>query len=68
LPSVVWLEQTLRGSFVLHVLESGVPTHATLDLGDLDRDGDIDIVVGNFSLDTPVASPVSLFENLRTRK
>ena len=68
LPSVVWLEQTLPGRFVLHVLESGVPAHATLDVGDPDRDGDVDIVVGNFSLDTPVTSPLSFFENLRVKK
>ena len=68
LPSVVWLEQTLPGRFVRHVLEIGAPTHATLDLGDLDRDGDIDIVVGNFSLDTPVMGPLTVFENLRRPK
>jgi hypothetical protein len=68
LPSVVWLEQTLPGRFVLHVLEIGLPNHATLDVGDLDRDGDVDIVVGNFSLETPVTSPLSFFENLRARK
>jgi FG-GAP-like repeat len=68
LPSVVWLEQTLTGRFALHVLEIGVPMHATLDVGDLDRDGDLDIVVGNFSLDKPATSPLSIFENLRVRK
>jgi hypothetical protein len=68
LASVVWLEQTQRGSFVRHSLEIGSPAHATLDVGDLDRDGDLDIVVGNFSLDVPVANPLSLFENLRARK
>jgi FG-GAP-like repeat len=68
LPSVVWLEQTLPGRFARHVLEVGSPTHATLDAGDLDRDGDVDIAVGNFSLDRPVGSPLSVFENLRARK
>jgi hypothetical protein len=68
LPAVVWLEQTRPGVFERHVLKSGLPTHATLDAGDYDHDGDIDIVVGNFSLDAPVQGMVEVFENLRARR
>jgi hypothetical protein len=68
LPSVVWLEQTRPGVFERHVLENGTPTHATLDVGDLDNDGDIDIVVGNMSLGTPAMEMVAILENLRARK
>ena len=63
LPSVVWLEQTRPGEFERHVLEIGLPRHATLDAGDIDNDGDIDIVVGNFN--APGQGTVEIFENLR---
>ena len=48
LPALVWLEQTAKGTFARHTIEMGFPRHATLDLGDVDGDGDTDIAVGNF--------------------
>jgi len=68
MPAVVWLEQTKPGVFERHVIEVGQPTHASLDVGDYDHDGDIDIVVGNFSMGGPVQGSVEIFENQRTRK
>jgi hypothetical protein len=68
LPALVWLEQTQPGTFERHTLQVGLPTHATLDLGDVDNDGDVDIVVGNFSIETPTRALVEIFENLRVRR
>jgi hypothetical protein len=48
LTAVGWLEQVRPGEFRLHVLEKGKLTHVTLDLGDFDGDGDVDVLVGNF--------------------
>jgi len=65
LPSLVWLEQTRPGVFVKHTLETGHPYHATLDLGDFDHDGDIDIVTGTFLFATRPADWVEVWENRR---
>ena len=50
LPSLVWLEQVKRGRFEPRTLEVGNPVHATLDAGDVDGDGDADLVTGTLAL------------------
>lgn len=64
LPSIVWLEQTSPGRFVRHTLERGSPRHATLDAADYDKDGDIDLLIGNMVGSAAAPAWVELWENL----
>ena len=48
LTSLGWIEQVKPRQFVAHPLELGRLSHATLDLADVDGDGKVEIVTGNF--------------------
>jgi hypothetical protein len=65
LASLVWLEQEAPGQWKRHTLEQGA-AHVTLDVADYDRDGDMDIVVGNFA--TEGAPFVDVWENVSKKR
>lgn len=62
LASLVWLENRSL-QFTLHSLEVNNPIHATLEIADVDCDGALDIVVGNFisELHNAVAPPFEIW-------
>lgn len=66
LPAVVWLEQTAPRTWARHAIEIGTPSHATLDVGDVDGDGRPDLVVGGFAFGPPMAA-IDVWRNTRPR-
>jgi hypothetical protein len=76
LDSVIWLEQREAGRFVPHTLESVACDHATVDVGDFNRDGLPDLVTGNLTLDgasgppelPPLAGWITIWENVTPRR
>lgn len=51
LDAVLWLENRGGQQFNCYALERITCDHAAMDLADVDNDGDLDLMVGNFSAD-----------------
>jgi hypothetical protein len=68
LPALVWLEQTKPGTFAPHTIATGFPRHASIDVGDIDNDGDIDIVAGRFTLEKEATGWVDVWVNEGQKK
>ena len=65
LPSLVWLEQTAPGKFERRTIDSNTPSHASLDVGDMDGDGKPEVAVGWFAVGREVGAWVDVWRNAR---
>lgn len=59
---VIWLERKADAVYDRHVLTDGHPMSPAIALADIDADGDIDVIAGNFHDSGPDA-PLTVFRN-----
>jgi hypothetical protein len=64
LDSILLLEQIAPGRFVPHSLETERCDHLTCALSDLEGNGKVDLVIGNFIRGAPQADAITIWKNL----
>ncbi len=62
---LAWYEQpgTATSAWIQHVISSSVVGPMSLDVTDMDQDGDMDVVVGEHNLSNPGSARMLVFEN-----
>lgn len=63
LVGVAWLEQQTTGQFVPHVIEWDHCQHATCEVADIDQDGDLDILAGQYLWSGSDPTVLTIFRN-----
>jgi FG-GAP-like repeat len=66
---LAWYEQpsTATGAWIEHVISTTVLGPMSLDIADMDADGDRDVIVGEHNLLDPASARLFIFENLDVR-
>jgi hypothetical protein len=64
--NLAWYEQptTPTGTWTEHIISTTVVGPMSLDVADMDHDGDMDVVVGEHNLNNPATAQLIIFENV----
>ncbi len=62
---LAWYEQPVNptGTWIEHIISTSVIGPMSVDLADMDHDGDLDVIVGEHNTNNPSAARLIIFEN-----